>query len=299
MSAAATAMRISKSRPFWLIGMVVAVLAGFFFSICVGVVHDASLQELHPADAIVVFGAAEYSGRPSPVYRARLDHAFDLFQRGIAPVIVTTGGAAADPKFSEGGVGHDYLKRRGVPDSSLIAETHGSDTAESAERVGVILRANHMNSCLAVSDEYHVFRIRRLLEDQGVRVYVEAALAGKAVVGSRSGGAAEAVLDGKTGLLVDPSSVCEVSGALLALLQDPVLAAKMGAEGCCWAQANFTIASMRKTLAELLAPYNGGSITEQGKRDSLRSPEPSRPNPEHLSDRWSAASAFDCFYRAR
>ena len=95
MSAAATAMRISKSRPFWLIGMVVAVLAGFFFSICVGVVHDASLQELHPADAIVVFGAAEYSGRPSPVYRARLDHAFDLFQRGIAPVIVTTGGAAA------------------------------------------------------------------------------------------------------------------------------------------------------------------------------------------------------------
>jgi uncharacterized SAM-binding protein YcdF (DUF218 family) len=172
MSAAATAMRISKSRPFWLIGIAVAVLAGFFFSICVGIIHDASLQELHPADAIIVFGAAEYSGRPSPVYRARLDHAFDLFQRGIAPVIVTTGGAASDPKFSEGGVGHDYLKRRGVPDSSLIAETHGSDTAESAERVGVILRANHMNTCVAVSDEYHVFRIRRLLEDQGVRVYV-------------------------------------------------------------------------------------------------------------------------------
>ena len=123
------------------------------------------------------------------------------------------------------------------------------------------------------------------------RVYVEAALAGKAVVGSRSGGAAEAVLDGKTGLLVDPSSVREVSEALLALLQDPVLAAKMGAEGCCWAQANFTIASMRKTLAELLAPYNGCSITEQGKRDSLRSPEPSRPNPEHLSDRWKGVQS--------
>jgi len=176
MSTAATVMRISKSRRLWLIGAIfavlVAVLAGFFFSICVGIVHQASLQELHSADAIVVFGAAEYSGRPSPVYRARLDHAFELFQRGMAPVIVTTGGAAADPTFSEGGVGHDYLKHRGVPDSSLIAETHGSDTAESAERVGVILRKNHMSSCVAVSDGYHVFRIQRLLEDQGVRVYV-------------------------------------------------------------------------------------------------------------------------------
>jgi uncharacterized SAM-binding protein YcdF (DUF218 family) len=176
MSTSATVMRISKSRRLWLIGAIfavlVAVLAGFFFSICVGIVHEASLQELHSADAIVVFGAAEYSGRPSPVYRARLDHAFELFQRGMAPVIVTTGGAAADPTFSEGGVGHDYLKRRGIPDSSLIAETHGSDTAESAERVGVILRKNHMSSCVAVSDGYHVFRIQRLLEDQGVRVYV-------------------------------------------------------------------------------------------------------------------------------
>jgi hypothetical protein len=78
MSTAAAAMRISKSRPFWLIGVIVAVFAGLFLSICIGIVHDASLQELHPADAIVVFGAAEYAGRPSPVYRARLDHAYEL-----------------------------------------------------------------------------------------------------------------------------------------------------------------------------------------------------------------------------
>src|SRR5439155_11942610 len=107
-----------------------------------------------------------------PPYIERLDHAYELFRRGIAPVVITSGGAAADPNFSEGGVGHDYLKRRGIPDSSLIAETQGSDTAESAVRVGVILRANHMSSCIAVSDEYHVFRIRRLLEDERVRVYV-------------------------------------------------------------------------------------------------------------------------------
>ena len=63
----------------------------------VRVVHEGSLQELHPADAIVVFGAAEYAGHPSPVLRARLDHAFDLFQKGIAPVVITTGGAAPIP----------------------------------------------------------------------------------------------------------------------------------------------------------------------------------------------------------
>jgi len=141
---------------------------------CVRIANEASRQEIHPADAIVVFGAAEYSGRPSPVYRARLDHAFDLFQQGVAPVVITTGGAAADPSYSEGGVGHDYLMHRGIPDSNLIAETQGSDTAQSAQRIGVIMRANHMHSCIAVSDAYHVFRIRKLLEHQGLQVYVSA-----------------------------------------------------------------------------------------------------------------------------
>jgi uncharacterized SAM-binding protein YcdF (DUF218 family) len=128
---------------------------------------------LHPADAIVVFGAAEYAGHPSPVLRARLDHAYDLFRLGLAPVVITTGGAAADPSFSEGGVGHDYLKHRGIPERNLIAETQGSDTAQSAIRVAVIMHANGLHSCVAVSDAYHVFRIKRLLQHQGIDpVYV-------------------------------------------------------------------------------------------------------------------------------
>jgi len=162
-------------RSHWLVSLlVIAAVAGlgWFAVICAQVIDQGSRQQLHPADAIVVFGAAEYSGHPSPVYRARLDHAFDLFQQKLAPVVITTGGAAADPSFSEGGVGHDYLMHRGIPDSSLIAETQGSDTAESARRIAVILRANHMHSCLAVSDAYHVFRIRKLLEHEGVEVYV-------------------------------------------------------------------------------------------------------------------------------
>ncbi|MGD0513091.1 MAG: YdcF family protein [Terriglobales bacterium] len=162
------------SRRLWLLwlGALAAAVLIWLAAICVGIVGEALRQEVRPADAIVVFGAAEYSGRPSPVYRARLDHAFDLFEQGVAPVVITTGGAAADPSFSEGGVGHDYLMHRGIPDSSLIEETHGSDTAQSAERIGVIMRANHLHSCVAVSDAYHVFRIRKLLEHEGMQVYV-------------------------------------------------------------------------------------------------------------------------------
>jgi len=136
------------------------------------IVHAAGEAPTHKADAIVVFGAAEYAGRPSPVFRARLDHGFDLYRKGLAPVVITTGGAAQDPDFSEGGVGRDYLSRRGIPEGSLIAETQGSDTARSAERVANIMRANGMHTCIAASDAYHVFRIRALLEHEGMQVEV-------------------------------------------------------------------------------------------------------------------------------
>jgi uncharacterized SAM-binding protein YcdF (DUF218 family) len=151
-----------------LLILVVGLLVLLLVATSVQVIETASRQEVHPADAIVVFGAAEYAGRPSPVLRARLDHAFDLFQRGVAPVVITTGGAAEDPHYSEGGVGRDYLMRRGIPERSLIAETQGRDTSESAARVAVIMRANHLHSCIAVSDAYHVFRIRKLLEYEGI-----------------------------------------------------------------------------------------------------------------------------------
>ena len=160
-----------RSRLFWTLIPAVVILGVFAF-LAHAIVHDSQKQQLHPADAIIVFGAAEYDGRPSPVYKARLDHANDLFRRGLAPVVITTGGAAADPTFSEGGVGHDYLMRRGIPESALIAETTASDTAESAQRVAVIMRENHMRSCLAVSDAYHVFRIRKMLEHEGLQVYL-------------------------------------------------------------------------------------------------------------------------------
>jgi uncharacterized SAM-binding protein YcdF (DUF218 family) len=156
----------------WAVALTVAAVAVFLGITSIRIVRQAGLQEIHPSDAIVVFGAAQYAGHPSPVFRARLDHAYDLFQRGVAAVVITTGGSGDDPTFSEGGVGHDYLMHRGIPEPRLIAETQGSDTASSAERVAVIMRTNRMRSCVAVSDAYHVFRIRKLLEHEGVRVYV-------------------------------------------------------------------------------------------------------------------------------
>jgi uncharacterized SAM-binding protein YcdF (DUF218 family) len=154
--------------------LILCVLAAFVVSIALTaalITRQANIDEARRADAIIVFGAAEYAGRPSPVYRARLDHAFDLFQRGIAPMVITTGGAGADPKFTEGGVGRDYLSHRGIPDRYLIAETQSADTAESAQRVGAILRANEMHAVVAVSDAYHIFRIKRLMRRHGITAF--------------------------------------------------------------------------------------------------------------------------------
>ena len=146
------------------------------FLIWVGAIYwqitrQAEQDQSRPADAIVVFGAAEYSGHPSPIYKARLDHAYTLFKSGLAPLIITTGGAARDPSFSEGEVGRDYLVSRGVPDGDIIAETQSADTSQSASRIANILRANGLHNCLAVSDGYHMFRVKHMLEREGITVF--------------------------------------------------------------------------------------------------------------------------------
>jgi uncharacterized SAM-binding protein YcdF (DUF218 family) len=133
--------------------------------------RQSTLDEARPADVIVVFGAAEYAGKPSPIFRARLDHALALYKQGLAPFIITTGGNGEDPTFSEGGVGREYLIAAGVPESKIIAETQGEDTNESAQRVAAITKANKMTTCLAVSDGYHIYRIKRMLADDGVTAY--------------------------------------------------------------------------------------------------------------------------------
>lgn len=158
------------SRKIALVVLVLTVAAYVIYNYAL-IARQSTLDETRPADAIIVFGAAEYSGKPSPVLRARLDHAMDLYRRGLAPFIITTGGNGEDPTYSEGGVGRVYLLANGVPEHSIIAETQSNDTAESAERVAAITRANHMNTCLVVSDGYHIYRIKKMMAAQGVTAY--------------------------------------------------------------------------------------------------------------------------------
>jgi uncharacterized SAM-binding protein YcdF (DUF218 family) len=121
------------------------------------------------SDAIGVFGAAEYDGRPSPVYRARLDHALALYHRRIARLIITLGGAGGD-QYTEGAVGREYLRGMGVPEEAIIAETESRNTEESARRIAVIARANGLRRLVIVSDETHLFRIHEICAANGLDV---------------------------------------------------------------------------------------------------------------------------------
>lgn len=133
--------------------------------------RQSTQDEAQPADVILVLGAAEYSGRPSPVLRARLDHALDLYQRGLAPHIMTTGGAGGDPMYTEGGVGRSYLISKGVPSEAIIVEAEGESTVYSTVMAVEIMRRMDLASCIVVSDGYHIYRVKKILEANGIKVY--------------------------------------------------------------------------------------------------------------------------------
>jgi uncharacterized SAM-binding protein YcdF (DUF218 family) len=133
------------------------------------IIYYAGQDQATYADAIGVFGAAEYDGRPSPVFRARLDHARNLYQRGFAPLIITLGGAGGDA-YTEGAVGREYLLGMGVPENAIIAETESRNTEESARRIAVIARANGLHKLVIVSDGTHLFRIHEICSAEGLYV---------------------------------------------------------------------------------------------------------------------------------
>jgi len=133
--------------------------------------EQSRVDEARPADVIVVLGAAEYRGRPSPVLRSRLDHGFDLYERRLAPRIFTTGGAGGDPVHTEATVGRAYLVSKGVPSEAIIIEKEGETTVQTVAVVGEVMRRMNLRSCIAVSDGYHIFRVKKLLEARSITVY--------------------------------------------------------------------------------------------------------------------------------
>jgi uncharacterized SAM-binding protein YcdF (DUF218 family) len=159
----------------------IAVVVGCLLWVNGRIDYYAQLDEARPADAIAIFGAAEYDGHPSPVFRARLDHGLALYQQKIAPLIITLGGGEEEDNHSEGGVGHDYLLAHGVPESRIIAETQSSNTKESVERLGVIARANHLQRIVVVSDGTHLFRVHVLCAAEGLDVYTSPRSPGKSI----------------------------------------------------------------------------------------------------------------------
>jgi uncharacterized SAM-binding protein YcdF (DUF218 family) len=136
---------------------------------------QATRDEARPAGAIVVFGAAEYNGAPSPVFKARLDHAFDLEEKGLAPLVITTGGSGGDPRFTEGGVGRDYLIQQGMASRKIIAETRSDTTYESVETVSRILAERRLKTCIAVSDGFHLYRVKLMFRHFGITAYTSPA----------------------------------------------------------------------------------------------------------------------------
>ena len=170
------AARSSSKQHIWIvrvvsIAVVVLMLGALAWSAWVyGQIDQfAGRDQAGPADAIAVFGAAEYDGRPSPVFRARLDHAAALYNRGIAPLIIALGGDGGD-QFSEGGVGREYLMSVGIPESAIIAETESRSTAEAARRLAAIARTNRFRRLVVVSDDTHLFRIHAICAANGLDV---------------------------------------------------------------------------------------------------------------------------------
>jgi uncharacterized SAM-binding protein YcdF (DUF218 family) len=160
-----------RSLLFKALLIATAALIGYLVYVSILIGRQSTVDEARPADAILILGAAEYRGRPSPVLKARLDHALDLYDRKMAPILITTGGAGGDPDYTEGGVGRSYLIAHNVPSEAVIVEPEGETTAHSIAAAGEILERMGLKSCLLVSDGYHIFRAKKMLEFRGIRVY--------------------------------------------------------------------------------------------------------------------------------
>src|SRR5947209_4752980 len=164
--------RVLKRATLLGIAVLIAVLAYgtyLYREIRDFAVHD----EAHPADAIVILGAAQYNGRPSPVLKARLDHAFDLYKSGLARTIITTGSYGPDPNFSEAQVSTRYLVQRGVDVANIITEQGSGTTSDSIRASSNLIHAKGWKSVLVVSDGFHLFRVKKMFLDNGIIAYTD------------------------------------------------------------------------------------------------------------------------------
>src|ERR1700675_1004629 len=165
----ATKQAIRVARRILTIGMV--TVFSLWLVSAVAVLVWSSRDEARPAQAIVVLGAAQYAGKPSPVLRARLDHALELWNRHLASLLILTGGTGSGDTTSEAAVGRTYAKKHGVPDSAILVESEGRTTSESMRAVAGMLEVRGLQSALLVSDPFHMLRLRILSRRFGFTPY--------------------------------------------------------------------------------------------------------------------------------
>jgi uncharacterized SAM-binding protein YcdF (DUF218 family) len=140
---------------------------------------DAQSEEGQIADAIVVMGAAQWDGLPSPVFQERLDHAATLHAAGVAPVIVVTGGKQEGDRFTQGFAAYDYLRRRGLPDEAVLVEVDGRDTwSELSATAGILATTGRGSSVMIVTDGYHAMRTSLVAKELGLEPRVSPSSSG-------------------------------------------------------------------------------------------------------------------------
>ena len=146
-------------------------MAGTWLVSILGVVVWEHRDTARPASAIVVLGAAQYVGRPSPVLRSRLDHAIDLWRRGLAPRMIFTGGSGDRDTTSEAAVGQRYAINHGVPANAILIENTGRSTSQSLQRVATLMGAEPSRAVILVSDPFHMLRLSILARRFGMTPY--------------------------------------------------------------------------------------------------------------------------------
>jgi len=154
-----------------ILTVVVAATFALWVISAAAVLIWSSRDEARPAQAIVVLGAAQYAGKPSPVLRARLDHALDLWNRSLASLLILTGGTGSGDTTSEAAVGRTSARKHGVPDSAILVESEGRTTSESMRAVAGMLEVRGLQSALLVSDPFHMLRLRILARRFGFTPY--------------------------------------------------------------------------------------------------------------------------------
>lgn len=164
------------------IALVVAVAGAVYLAVTFVQVWQASGRDgARPAQAIIVLGAAQYDGRPSPVLARRLDHAADLYDRGIAPLVVVTGGRRPGDRFTEAAASARYLEEHGVPGGAIEREVQGESSWESLAAAARFLRADGITDVVLVSDPYHAMRIAGIAGELGLDAAVSPADTGSPV----------------------------------------------------------------------------------------------------------------------